>query len=418
MQEKNKNLKKVELMAPAGNFESLSTAIQAGANSVYFGVGKLNMRARNTANFQIEDLPKIVEKCKSQNVKTYLTVNTVMYDEELEDLDELISKAKESGIDSIIATDFAVIQKCHSEGIPVHISTQSNVSNIEAVKFYSQFADVIVLARELNLDQIKNIINQINENQIIGCSGDLMRIEVFVHGALCMAISGKCYLSLHEHNKSANRGECYQVCRRKYEVHDKEDNHQLEIDNEYIMSPKDLCTIDFLDKLLDSGVSVLKIEGRGRSADYVKIVTETYRQAIDSYYSDDFTEKKVKKWKERLSSVYNRGFWDGYYLGRKLGEWTESYGSQATYKKVFVGKVTNYFSNIGVVEVLIQSQNINRDDKFMIIGHTSGVIEGDFNKMKVYEKSGDEAIKGDVITFKIDTTVRKNDKIYKIIERN
>lgn len=407
--------KDFEIMAPVGSWESLTASIQAGADSVYFGIDKLNMRSQSTVNFTIEDFDQIVELCNSHNVKTYLTLNTVLYDPDLDLMRSLVDRAKKHKVTAIIASDQAAINYASSVGVEVHISTQVNVSNIETVRFYSRFADVIVLARELNVTQVAHITNTIQNENICGPSGKLVRIEMFVHGALCMAISGKCYLSLHEYNKSANRGNCLQVCRRSYIVKDKETEEELEVDNQYIMSPKDLCTIDFLDVLLQAGVKVLKIEGRARSAEYVKTVVECYNEAILSYLNGTFTSEKVINWKERLSTVFNRGFWGGYYLGRKLGEWSNSYGSQATKKKIYVGKGLNYFSNLKVAEFLVEASSLNVGDEILITGPTTGVIEGTVKELRVDLKNVNETCKGEKVSIPIDEQVRRSDKLYKIV---
>ena len=352
-----------EIMAPVGSYESLMAAIQGGAKSVYFGIEKMNMRAHSSNNFTFDDLKKIVEICNKNNIKTYLTVNTVIYDSELQLMREIINAAKENEITAIIASDISAINYARSVGVEVHISTQLNVSNIESLIFFAQFADVVVLARELNLDQVSEISKAIRERNITGPSGKLLKIEMFVHGALCMAISGKCYLSLHEKNYSANRGACLQTCRKAYTVTEKESGNQLEIDNEYIMSPKDLCTINFLNKLLDAGVSVLKIEGRARPPEYVKTVSESYNEAIHAYIDGTYGQEKIDAWMNKLSTVFNRGFWDGYYLGRKLGEWSHKYGSRATKRKLYIGKTTNYFSKIKVAEFLIETYDLKVGDR-------------------------------------------------------
>jgi putative protease len=336
-------MKKIELLAPAGSFESLMAAIHAGADAVYFGVEQLNMRAKSINSFKVEDLPEISAICRAHHVKMCLTLNTVMYDYDMQLIRSILQEVKIHSIDAVIASDFAVIEMCRSMQIPLHISTQANVSNAEAAKFFAPFADVIVLARELTLTQVKNIVSTIKKEDIRGISGNILKIEVFAHGALCMAVSGKCYLSLHEQNASANRGACTQNCRRPYKVIDLETNNELVIDNEYIMSPKDLCTIDILDKLADTGIDIIKIEGRGKSADYVYTVTDCYREALQSLEDDSYTEDKIQEWTKRLSTVYNRGFWEGYYLGRKLGQWTDNPGSIATERKIYVGKCTKFF---------------------------------------------------------------------------
>ena len=362
-------------MAPVGSYESLMAAIQGGAGSVYFGVEKLNMRSRSSHNFTIEDLRKITEIAHSHGVKTYLTMNVEIFDNEAEQMNAVLDAAKDAGVSAVIAADISVIIYARSIGLEVHISTQVNITNIEAVRFYAQFADVVVLAREMNLGRVQEISRQIAEQQIKGPSGNLVQLEMFVHGALCMAVSGKCYLSLHEMNSSANRGACLQICRRAYIVTDKETGAELEVDNEFIMSPKDLKTIHFLNKILDSGVSVLKIEGRARAPEYVKTTVECYREAVNAYLSDSFTKEKIQNWNERLATVFNRGFWDGYYLGQRLGEWSDSYGSQATKRKMYTGKCTNYFSNIGVAEFKLETMSLSIGDEIIITGTTTGVVQ-------------------------------------------
>jgi len=406
----------MEIMSPAGSYESLSAAIQGGADSVYFGVGKLNMRSRSSSNFDVDDLQKISRICKEKNIKTYLTLNTVIYDNELDEIKRIIKIAKSSGINAIIASDTAVMKHASEIGLPVHISTQCNVTNIEAVKFWSQFGDVIVMARELSLKQVSDIVKAIEKENITGPSGELIKVEIFAHGALCMAISGKCYLSLDNMNYSANRGECLQICRRSYIVTDKEEGFELEIDNQYIMSPKDLCTIEFLDKIVKSGVSVLKIEGRGRSADYVKTVTQCYKEALKAVYEGDYNDDNIKKWKENLKNVFNRGFWDGYYLGRKLGEWADKYGSQAKYKKVYVGKVLNFFSKLNVAEIKMETKELSVKDLVMIIGSTTGVEEFIVDEIRVDRKQVNTTKKGDICSIPVPAIVRRGDKVYKLIE--
>lgn len=409
--------KSIEIMSPVGSYESLMAAIKAGAGSVYFGVGKLNMRSKSSYNFSLDDLSNIVDICNENNVKSYLAVNTVIYDNELDDVDEILKIAKEKKVTSIIASDMAVINKAYELGHDVHISTQLNVSNIEALKFYSRFANVVVLARELNLEQVAKISEYIKENNITGPNGNLIQIEMFVHGALCMAISGKCYLSLHETDHSANRGSCLQTCRKAYTVTEKQTGYQLEVDNEYIMSPKDLMTIHFLNKILDAGVTVLKIEGRGRSPEYVKTVTECYKDAVNSYLNNEFTEEKIIKWKEKLTTVFNRGFWDGYYLGQKLGEWSHRYGSVAKKRKIYIAKATNYFRNIKVGEFKLQSQELNVGDEVLIIGPTTGVVNTVVKEIRVDRDNNtfqsDKAIKGDIFSISVDEPVRRGDKLYK-----
>ncbi|NPD46313.1 U32 family peptidase [Lentimicrobium sp. L6] len=403
-------------MSPVGSYESLMAAIQGGANSVYFGIGKLNMRSKSSKNFGIEDLVKIVGICKEHNIRSYITLNTVVYDAELEEMKKVIDAAKEHGITAIIASDQSVIHYAFSKGMEIHMSTQANITNIEAVKFYSLFADVMVTARELNLKQVKAITDAIEKEQIKGPSGELVQIEIFAHGALCMAVSGKCYISLDTMNSSANRGACLQPCRRPYDVKDKDGGLELEVDNEYIMSPKDLKTVDFIDRILKAGVRVLKIEGRGRSPEYVKTVTKVYREAADAWLTGAYTQEKIVKWNEELGEVYNRGFWDGYYLGRKTGEWTERYGNQATKKKLFLGNITNYFTKIGVAEVKIQTNELLAGDEINIIGPTTGVYEDVVNEMRVDLKIVSQANKGEAVSFKTKELVRRGDKVYKIVE--
>jgi len=406
-----------ELLAPAGSYESLTAAGQGGADAIYFGIEQLNMRARSSANFTTEDLPRIVTLAGELQMKTYLTVNTVVYNHELIQMKKIIDLAMRFGVSAIIASDQSVLQYCNSVGASVHLSTQLNISNIETLKFYSKFADVAVLARELDLDQVKEMAETISREEIKGPGDESFRIEMFVHGALCMAVSGKCYLSLHEHNHSANRGDCFQVCRRGYTVLDKDREVELDIDNEYIMSPKDLKTIHFLNKLLDAGVSVLKIEGRARSAEYVKTVTTCYNEGIHAYVDGTFTEDKIADWDSRLSAVFNRGFWDGYYLGQRLGEWSEKYGSRSTFKKVYIGKGTNYFDRIGVVEVIIESGSLEIGDKIMIIGPTTGVVETAINELRVNEVDCITASKGERCSFPVDQVIRRSDKVYKLVPR-
>ena len=401
----------IEIMSPAGNFECLRAAIQGGANSVYFGIGNLNMRSHSANNFTANDLPEIVKLCRENGIKTYLTLNIVIYNEDLQAVTETLQMAKAAGIDAIIASDMAVIQMCKELGIEVHISTQLNVSNIEAVKFYSQFAEVIVLARELTLPQIKEINKYIVEKNICGPSAKL-RTELFVHGALCMSISGKCYLSLHEYGASANRGSCYQLCRRGYKATDLETGTEINVENKYLMSPKDLCTIEFIDKIVDAGITVFKIEGRARSAEYVRFVTECYRKAADAVEQGTFTQEFAAELKRKLSNLFNRGFWDGYYQGAKLGEWSHVYGSHATRQKEYVAKVTNYFSEIGVAELLIQSGELNVGDNVLIIGPTLGCIEHTIKEIRVDLKPTPKATKGEYCSIPISQTLRRSDKVY------
>jgi len=406
----------IEVLAPVGSFESLEAAIQGGANAIYFGIEQLNMRAKSSYNFTKEDLPKIIDRARENNLKTYLTVNTVIYDQELETVKEIVDLAKKEKVDAIIASDISVLNYANAAGVPAHLSTQLNISNIEALSFYSRFAEVAVLARELSLDQVKNIYKGIEKKNIKGPGGEQVKLEMFVHGALCMAISGKCYLSLHEHNHSANRGDCLQVCRRAYVVTDKERGNELEVDNEYIMSPKDLSTIHFLNKILDSGVRVLKIEGRARSPEYVKTVTSCYSEAVDAIIDGSFGEEKIEVWKKSLTKVFNRGFWDGYYLGQRLGEWSHIYGSQASHKKVYTAKVTNYFDKIQVAEVLIEAGELSVGDKLIITGPTTGVVETLVEEIQIDHKSVKAATKGLRCSLPVKTLIRRSDKVYKLIE--
>ncbi len=403
-------------MAPVGSFESLTAAINAGAGSVYFGAGHLNMRSKSSSNFTLEDLSEITRICSEKNVKSYLTVNTVMYDKDLQDLYDILNHAKKCNVSAVIASDISAISYARQIGLEVHISTQINVSNIEAVKFYSQFADVIVLARELSLEQTAEICHQIEKQQIKGPNGKLIRIEIFVHGALCMAISGKCYLSLHEYNHSANRGACLQTCRRSYTVRETNSDREFEIDNEYIMSPKDLCTVKFLDKVLDAGATVLKIEGRGRSADYVAKTVEVYHEAVEAYLNDEFTQDNTERWEKELAKVFNRGFWDGYYLGSRLGEWNDRYGSKATRKKIQIGKVTNFFQKVGAVELTLQSGDLSKGDTIMVIGPTTGVYETEIEDIRMNDKTVEYAPQGSKISILTSERLRRNDKLFKIEE--
>ncbi|MCT4636142.1 MAG: U32 family peptidase [Bacteroidales bacterium] len=404
-----------EIMAPVGSYESLMAAIQGGANSVYFGLEHLNMRSRSANNFTIEDLKKIVSICKENNVKTYLTINTVIFDHDIEVMHMLVDAAKENGVSAVIASDISVIQYARSIGVEIHMSTQVNITNIEEVKFWSTFADVMVLAREMSLKQVKEITAAIERESICGPSGKVIEIEMFVHGALCMAVSGKCYLSLHENNASANRGACLQTCRKGYVVTEKETGNQLDIDNEYIMSPKDLCTVNFLNKLLDAGVKVLKIEGRARGPEYVKTVVKTYNEAINAYLNNDFTQDNIDNWMTDLSAVYNRGYWGGYYLGRRLGEWNHIYGSRATKRKVYVGKITNYFKNIGVAEIKMETGEISVGDEILVIGPTTGVYEDTIKEIRVDLKPVETTVKGDLCSMVTSELVRRADKVYKLV---
>ena len=413
-----KTSQNVEIMSPVGSFESLMAAIQGGANSVYFGIGKLNMRSKSSKNFDLNDLVTIAQICKEHHIRTYITLNTVVYDTELDEMRQVIDAAKENGITAIIASDQSVIHYAFSKKMEIHMSTQTNITNIEAVKFYSMFADVMVTARELNLDQVKAITDTIEREQIKGPSGELVQIEIFAHGALCMAVSGKCYLSLDNLNSSANRGACLQTCRRPYAVKDKDGGRELEVDNEYIMSPKDLKTVGFLDRILNSGVRVLKIEGRGRSAEYVKKVTRVYREAADAWLAGTYTHEKIEQWDLELNSVYNRGFWDGYYLGRKMGEWTERYGNQATTKKLFLGSITNYFTKLGVAELQMQTYDLNVGDQINIIGPTTGVYEDVITELRVDLQKVEQALKGQAVSFSTKEIVRRGDKVYKLIEND
>ena len=404
----------IEIMAPAGNFESLHAAIQGGANSVYFGVGNLNMRSHSANNFTADSLKEIVDICSQSGVKSYLTLNIVIYDEDIQPMKETIDKAVEAGVSAIIASDMAVILYARERGMEVHISTQLNVSNILSLKYHAQFADVVVLARELNLNQIRDISETIVREQIKGPSGELVRLELFCHGALCMAVSGKCYLSLHEYNASANRGSCYQICRRSYEVKDKETGNTLEVDNKYIMSPKDLSTILFVDKIIDSGIRVFKIEGRARAPEYVKRVTSAYREAADAVCEGRYTPELAKELEKRVSEVFNRGFWDGYYQGARLGEWSEVYGNKATKKKIYIGKVTNFFSNLSVAEVLIETGELRRGDDILIIGPSTGVMEHNVDEIRTNLESVDVAVKGEYCSLPVPpgTKLRRSDKLY------
>ena len=406
---------KIELMAPAGSFESLQAALDNGADSVYFGVEQLNMRARSSINFTLDDLQEISRRCKEKQVRTYLTLNTIIYDHDLSIIKTLLDKAKEADITAVIAMDQAVIAYARQIGMEVHISTQINITNIETVKFYALFADTMVMSRELSLRQIKKICEQVERDQVKGPSGKLVEIEIFGHGALCMAVSGKCYLSLHSHNSSANRGACKQNCRKKYTVIDQESGFEIELDNEYMMSPKDLCTLDFLDQVIDTGAKVLKIEGRGRAPEYVATVIRTYREAIDAYYAGEYTQEKVAVWMEALATVYNRGFWGGYYLGQKLGEWSGSPGSQATQKKVYIGKAMHFFPKTGISEFKIEAFDIKRGDKLLITGPTTGVQELVLEDMYVNEVLADRAKKGDSCTFDTEFRTRPSDKLYKMV---
>ncbi|HSN07737.1 MAG TPA: U32 family peptidase [Hanamia sp.] len=407
---------KIELLAPAGSFGCLQAAINSDADAIYFGVEQLNMRTKSVAPFLISDIQKIAAICKANRIKSYITLNTVMYDHDIRLLQNILSEVKKQGIDAAIAADFAVIQHCRQLNIPLHVSTQANVSNIEAVEFFSSFADAVVLARELTLKQVSQITKEIKRKKIKGVSGELMKVEIFVHGALCMAISGKCYLSLHTQNASANRGACTQNCRRPYKVTDTETNEELLIDNEYIMSPKDLSTIGVLDEVINSGACILKIEGRSKGADYVSVVTKCYREAIDAIEEGSYSDEKIQHWEKELTTVYNRGFWQGYYLGHKLGEWTRNPGSSATEKKIYVGKGSKYYPKIKVAEFTIESGNIRKGDTLMLIGTEHGMKKEKIENLMVNGTEADEAVKGDKITFACNTKVSANDKLYKIVQ--
>ena len=411
------NSGRIELMAPAGDFTAMQAALDNGADSIYFGVEQLNMRARASMNFTIDDLQEINKRCSEKGVRTYLTLNTIIYDHDLSIIKTILDKAKESNITAVIAMDQAVISYARQIGMEVHISTQINITNIETVKFYTLFADTMVMSRELSITQIKKICDQIIKDDVRGPSGNLVEIEIFGHGALCMAVSGKCYLSLHSANSSANRGACKQNCRKKYTVIDQETGFEIELDNEYMMSPKDLCTISFLDQIIDSGVKVLKIEGRGRAPEYVATVVKAYREAIDAIAEKTFSQEKVTEWMSRLETVYNRGFWSGYYLGQELGEWSDNSGSSATQKKVYIGKGRHFYPKSNVAEFLIEAYDLTVGDKVLIQGPTTGSQEMVIETMQVDEKPDSEkAIKSDIITFKTDFRVRPSDKLYKIVQ--
>ncbi|MBT3817624.1 MAG: U32 family peptidase [Candidatus Magasanikbacteria bacterium] len=415
----NKEKRTIEIMSPAGSWSSLHAAVNAGANSVYFGVGQLNMRAKGANNFDIEDLKEIGALCKENNTKTYLTVNTILYNHDLILMRRVIDAAKAAGITAIIASDMAAITYIHEIGMELHISTQCNISNIDAVKFFSEFADVVVLARELPLQQIADICEMIKKENITGPSGKLVQVEVFAHGALCVAISGKCYMSLATENSSANRGACRQNCRHAYRVHDKETDHEFVIENEYIMSPKDLCTITFLDQILDAGVSVLKLEGRGRPAEYVDMVTTVYREAADAYLEGTFTKEKATAWSTKLEQVFNRGFWQGgYYLGKKLGDWAGVYGSKSTTQKILLGRISHYFPKPEIAECKIETNEVELGDKLLITGPTTGVLYVTPEEIRCEEESVKHAKKGDIITFKVPERVRTTDTIYVIKPKN
>jgi len=403
----------IEIMAPAGSHESLMAAIQGKADSVYFGVEHLNMRARSSHNFTEDDLPGIVKRCNDHGLNSYLTLNVVIYEDEINKLKSIINTAAESGISAIIASDLAAIQHARDAGLEVHLSTQVNISNTCALEFYSRWADTVVLARELNLSQVKEIYRNIVKDNITGPSGKQVRIEMFAHGALCMAISGKCYLSLHENNKSANRGNCYQTCRKAYTVREKDTEYELDIDNEYIMSPKDLCTVGFINKLLDAGVRVLKIEGRARSPEYVKTVSEAYNEAVEAVINGSYDSKLIEKLTAKLATVFNRGFWDGYYLGQKLGEWSHNYGSSASRRKIYLGKVVNYFTRLKVAEIKLETGNLKKGDVILIIGPTTGIIEYRVDEIRVDDIVRGQSVKGESCSIPVQKFLRRSDKIYK-----
>lgn len=404
----------IEIMAPAGSYESLQAAIQGGADAVYFGIGKLNMRSRSSKKFTFEDLHEIVRICKENRLKSYLTLNTIIYDEELEEMQKTVDEARKAGITAIIASDIAVLEYAREQGLRVHISTQCNITNLSAIRFYARYADVMVLARELSLSQVHEIVQGVKRQNITGPSGELVKIEIFVHGALCMAVSGKCYLSLDNMNHSANRGACLQLCRRSYLVKDKEEGYEVEVDHEYIMSPKDLCTIEFVDKIILAGVNIFKIEGRGRSADYVKTVTRCYKEAVQAVAEGVYSRELVDGWLQQLRGVFNRGFWDGYYLGRTMGEWSERYGSQATRRKQYVGKVTNYFSKLGVAEITLETTGLSAGDELQVTGPTTGVIEFVADGFRLEDKTVNEVHKGDVFSIRSPGLVRRGDKVFLI----
>ncbi|MBK8053486.1 MAG: U32 family peptidase [Saprospiraceae bacterium] len=411
-------LKKPELLAPVGSFESIYSAIKAGADAIYFGVEQLNMRTKSIPTITIEDIAEVGQICRQHEIKAYLTLNTVVYDYDMQLARKIISECKDQRIDAVIASDFAVFDMCKSIGMPLHISTQANVSNIESVAFFAQMADVVVLARELTLKQVQHITSEIHRRDLRGVSGELIKIETFVHGALCMAVSGKCYLSLHEKNASANRGACVQNCRRPYQVTDLETGNELLIDNEYIMSPKDLCTIEFVDELMEAGIDVFKIEGRSKSAEYVYTTTKCYREAIDAVSEGSYTDEKVKNWLTELDKVYNRGFWEGYFMGRKLGEWTKNPGSIAAEKKIYLAKATKYYPRINVAEFLVETGTIRAGDLLMVIGRNIGSDKIVLDELIVNGIRQDEAKKGDKITFPFPKELKSNDKLYKVVTEN
>lgn len=411
----NKKISDFEIMAPVGSRESLMAAIQAGADSVYFGIGQLNMRSHSANHFTIDDLHDIAQTCKVHGIKSYLTVNTVIYDGDIATMHTIIDAAKAANITAVIASDVAVMMYCSEVGVEVHLSTQLNISNIDALKFYARFADVVVLARELNMNQVEEIYRQIKEQDIRGPRGELVRIEMFCHGALCMAVSGKCYMSLHDANRSANRGECVQICRRSYTVTDNETGNQLEIDNQYIMSPKDLKTVRFIDRMMQAGVRVFKIEGRARGPEYVYTVVRCYKEALASVLNGSFTEEKKAEWDERLAKVFNRGFWDGYYQGQTMGEWTKEYGNKATEKKVLVGKVIKYFSRLGVAEIAVEASELELNDHLLITGTTTGVMYFDAKEIRYELQPVAKAAKGTRVSIPVPDKVRPNDKVFKLV---
>lgn len=412
------NREQVEIMAPVGSRESLAAALHAGADAVYFGAGLLNMRSRSSSNFSLEDLHELVQTCKARGVKSYLTVNSVLYDDDLPVMRQVIDKAAEAGVSAVIAADVAAMTYANSVGVEVHLSTQLNIANVEALRFYARFADVVVLARELNLEQVAAIHAAIQTEHLCGPSGQPVRLEMFCHGALCMAVSGKCYLSLHAYNASANRGSCYQICRRGYTVTDNETGQELGIDNQYIMSPKDLKTIHFLNKMLDAGVRVFKIEGRARGPEYVKTVVACYREAVDAYINGTFTTEHIREWDKRLATVFNRGFWDGYYLGQRLGEWTHAYGSSATTRKILIGKGSKYFSKLGVAEFSLESNSLSPGDSILVTGPTTGALEAVVSEIHVDGQAVDKAVKGQSISIPLQEKIRPSDKLYKIVAVN
>ena len=409
-----------EIMAPVGSRESLAAAINAGADSVYFGIGQLNMRSHSANHFTIDDLREIASICSEHGIKTYLTVNTIIYGEDIDTMHQIVDAAAEAGISAVIASDVAVMTYCRQRGVEVHLSTQLNISNIEALKFYAQFADVVVLARELNMEQVAEIYRQIEQQHVCGPSGQLVRIEMFCHGALCMAVSGKCYMSLHDANRSANRGQCVQICRRSYTVTDNETGNQLEIDNKYIMSPKDLKTIRFMDRMMKAGVRVFKIEGRARGPEYVHTVVSCYKEAVSSVINGTFTEERKDEWDQRLATVFNRGFWDGYYQGQRLGEWNRHYGSNATERKVLVGKVIKYFSKLGVAEVAVEASEFGLGDKLLITGNATGALWLTADEIRYDLKPVERALQMQRVSIPVPEKVRPNDKLFRIenVENN